>query len=262
MSSTASNYDMLKLQLGIGTAAITACCAIAALAGLNPKGWSLWTCILVSTYGGMMFATSYVEEEQYFWYWIASGWLVILYLKLYALSFQKDSRAIAKILLLSSILLSTTIPYYRILYLPILLAINRVLRRWNQTGQKHAGEPDIAKTFLSAHSILLWIAVTVTFLDMSRRLAWCSLPGVPSRVAGCASIVLCLLAFGFKVAFTITVAPELLTGIPQYLWKIFEGTPLVSQARIVLWGLAISVAYIVYQGIKPKPELSKSAKGK
>ncbi|MCJ1385910.1 major facilitator super transporter protein, partial [Xylographa soralifera] len=239
MSSTASNYDILKLQLGIVTAAVTACCAVAAVAALDPRGWSFWTCVLVLNYGGMMFASSYVEEEQYFWYWTASGWLVILYLKF--------------------ILLRAIIPYYQILYLPILLAIHRVLRRWNQTGQKHAGEPDIAKTFLPAHNILLWIAVTVTFLDMSRRLAWFGLPGAPSRVASCASIVLCLSAFGFKVAFTITDAPELLTGIPQYLWKPIEGTPLVSQARIVLWSLALSVVYNMYQSIKLKADFKTSA---
>ena len=96
MSSTASNYDILKLQLGIATAAVTACCAVGALAALNPTGWSFWTSVLVLNYGGMMFASSYVEEEQYFWYWVTSGWLVILYLRLYAVSFQEHSRAIAE----------------------------------------------------------------------------------------------------------------------------------------------------------------------
>ena len=165
-------------------------------------------------------------------------------------------------MLLSSIPLSTTFPYHRVMYVPALLTIHRILRRWNQTGQKHAGEPDIAKTFLPAHNILLWIAVTVTFLDISRRLAKFGLPGAPTRVAGCASIVLCLLAFGFKVAFTITDAPELLTGTPQYFWKAFEGTSLVSQARILLWGLAFSMAYNVYQSIKQNSDSKTSANGK
>lgn len=30
------------------------------------------------TYGIMMFASSYVEEEQHFWYWATSAWLVLL----------------------------------------------------------------------------------------------------------------------------------------------------------------------------------------
>jgi len=32
-------------------------------------------------YGIMMFASSYVEEEQQFWYWACSGWLVFLAMK-------------------------------------------------------------------------------------------------------------------------------------------------------------------------------------
>jgi hypothetical protein len=31
----------------------------------------------------MMFASSYVEEEHNFWYWIASGWFFALFLKGY-----------------------------------------------------------------------------------------------------------------------------------------------------------------------------------
>lgn len=28
-----------------------------------------------------MFASSYVEEEQHFWYWAATGWLALLAIK-------------------------------------------------------------------------------------------------------------------------------------------------------------------------------------
>ena len=37
--------------------------------------------IVVSMYGTMMFASSYVEEEHHFWYWASSGWLALLLLK-------------------------------------------------------------------------------------------------------------------------------------------------------------------------------------
>ncbi|MCJ1404457.1 major facilitator super transporter protein [Xylographa trunciseda] len=242
LSSTASSYDVSKLQLGIATAAATACCAVIALAALSPGEWSLWNCILVLSYGSMMFASSYVEEEQDFWYWISSGWLVLLYLKFF--------------------LLSTPIRYHQVLYSPILLVIHRILRRWNQTGQKHAGEPDIAKAFLPTHNVFLWIAVTATFLDMARRIAWTGLPGIPRQVAGCASIVLSMSALGFKIAFTIADTPELLSGIPQYLWKPIEGTSLVFTARIVFWGIALSAVYNAYHGIKLKPDLKSSANGK
>lgn len=37
---------------------------------------NVWFVGVTSLYGVMMFASSYVEEEQQFWYWITSGWLV------------------------------------------------------------------------------------------------------------------------------------------------------------------------------------------
>ena len=95
MSSAASNYDVLKLQLGIMMAAMAACCAVAALAVMNLGGESLWTGILMLSYGAVMFASSYVEEEQQFWYWINSGWLTILFLKLLVESCSIESKSIA-----------------------------------------------------------------------------------------------------------------------------------------------------------------------
>jgi len=34
-------------------------------------------------YGVMMFASSFIEEEHHFWYWVASGWFMLLFLKEY-----------------------------------------------------------------------------------------------------------------------------------------------------------------------------------
>lgn len=83
MSSAASNYDVQRLEIGI-------CLAIlATLAGLVTafKGLlripmtGLWILAATLAYGGMMFASSYVEEEQHFWYWASSGWLAWLFVK-------------------------------------------------------------------------------------------------------------------------------------------------------------------------------------
>jgi ethanolaminephosphotransferase len=41
-----------------------------------------WTFpIMALAYAVMMFASSFVEEEQHFWYWVASGWFMALFLK-------------------------------------------------------------------------------------------------------------------------------------------------------------------------------------
>lgn len=83
MSSTASNYDVPKLGLGLGVAALALLAAgLSAHSTITeaPKaaapilGFSL-------LYGIMMFASSYVEEEQHFWYWSTTAWFGILWLK-------------------------------------------------------------------------------------------------------------------------------------------------------------------------------------
>lgn len=83
MSSTASNYDIYRLQLGVCVAAFTTAVAFALSAPflLSAKRLGIWFGILVLAYGGMMFGSSYVEEEQHFWYWIASAWFGWLYFK-------------------------------------------------------------------------------------------------------------------------------------------------------------------------------------
>jgi ethanolamine phosphate transferase 2 subunit G len=85
MSSTASNYDIKKLFMGAGFAALA---LILATFAASPTIFaSLKVCypIIAITllYGIMMFASSYVEEEQHFWYWATTGWLALLWIRSY-----------------------------------------------------------------------------------------------------------------------------------------------------------------------------------
>jgi ethanolaminephosphotransferase len=79
MSSMASNYDMPKLFIGQGVAAAAAIASAIALVrlGAHRDGQVLPFALLTLSYGVMMYASSYVEEEQHFWYWASSIWLVI-----------------------------------------------------------------------------------------------------------------------------------------------------------------------------------------
>ena len=92
MSSTASNYDMGKLVAGQAVTLLSVFLAMYysfPIFGQSPLASTVFALITL-TYGTMMFASSYIEEEHNFWYWAASGWITILIFKKYALSNNPD----------------------------------------------------------------------------------------------------------------------------------------------------------------------------
>lgn len=72
-------------KLVTGQSAATAALSLAALAaGPTVSNAVIETSPIVGIsllYGIMMFASSYVEEEQHFWYWATTAWLMLLWLK-------------------------------------------------------------------------------------------------------------------------------------------------------------------------------------
>lgn len=80
LSSMASNYDMTRLILGQGLIIASLAASIFAVILKGSHGrWATVPVFLVTTlYGIMMFASSYVEEEQHFWYWSSTIWLAYL----------------------------------------------------------------------------------------------------------------------------------------------------------------------------------------
>ena len=83
MSGNASKYDMSKLYIGILTV-LTAFLMVAQSFGevlSESKKPAVWFVLVTFGYGVAMFASSYVEEEQQFWYWVGSAWLGWLVIK-------------------------------------------------------------------------------------------------------------------------------------------------------------------------------------
>lgn len=83
MSGMASNYNMPRLFLGQGLAIASALVGIVAVGniGVAHKGQLVPLALVAVSYGIMMFASSYVEEEQHFWYWTSTLWLAFLGLR-------------------------------------------------------------------------------------------------------------------------------------------------------------------------------------
>ena len=130
-----------------------------------------------------------------------------------------------------------------------LLLTSRIIRAWNQTGQKHAGERDIASTYLPTYRLLLWSLVFVTYATVVRRLSKSSLRGAPPSLAMSGAVMLGTVAFAFKLAFTAADAPELIAAFMQPAVKVIESTHLVTQARVVFLGIGCTWLFSILPGL-------------
>lgn len=132
------------------------------------------------------------------------------------------------------------------------LLATRLARGWNQTGQKHAGGPDIVKNFLLTDPGLLWRMVTCTYLWMYLRIlgvvTTSSSSGPASTYLAVASTtVLVALAAAFKLHFAHEDSPELVVGhVPflEQLLALLGGISLVRKAQLVFAHLAASVLFL------------------
>jgi len=230
LRGTASNYDLSAMQLGIALSALAlALCLPSFLrhvmaAGLD--GIALVGVMLM--YAVTMFATSYVEEEHEFWYWVLGGWLTLQYHK--AGRYQCDGRLSGS----SAVAIG--------------LVLSGIIRRWKQTGQKYAGDPDLLSEVITCHPWLLWILVVSTYAVFCRSLSQKAATWMEGRQAALLPVLVSISAFSFKVAFTAADAPELLqtVGILQPLVAFTSQYPLVSQGRVIFLGLGHLLACSIY----------------
>lgn len=223
MSSMASNYDMSKLVQGGASAVFALTLAIASLIMVGDARWNLLPFAAITIlYGIMMFASSYVEEEHHFWYWSASAWL--FYVTLSRATRQKRTPAITAV---------------------TALVVMRLIRGWNQTGQKFAGEPDIVKIFMTSNPQLLWCLSILTYLITAVKLRN-RLDGLPRAISVPLVTVLITTALSFKVAFCNEDSPELIVGFMKTVLSYLGEASLVGRAQAVFAMLALGSVYPVY----------------
>ena len=222
LSGAASDYDVSKLQLGVLLSTLSIACATFSMF-LLPNQLAMGICsvaLIAISYGVTMFASSYVEEEHQFWYWTTGGWLVILYskgIRWSSMTRISNSTAIGIVLLLFGI-----------------------TRRWKQTGQKYATDPDLVSDVITTKPWLLWSILIGTYAVVSSDLSNRASRWMNSRHLGLLPVLVVMSAFVFKVAFTSADAPELARNVTiiqpvlAFTWKY----PLVSIARVAFFGFA------------------------
>lgn len=133
----------------------------------------------------------------------------------------------------------------------VVLVATRLARRWNQTGQKFAGEPDIARTFFSEHRLVLWSLVGFTYLWNLQCLAARAFPRFPQIAAGAIATTLATASLTFKLAFTHEDSPELMVGIAKSMADSEVGVSLVARARIAFIAIGLALVYTLIQGFSP-----------
>ncbi|KAL4998988.1 alkaline-phosphatase-like protein [Aspergillus recurvatus] len=242
MSGAASNYDLRYLSLGICITGLAVLFSIPAtykaLSNRRHPGLFLITGVLL--YGAMMFASSYVEEEQQFWYWLFTGWTFYLHVRSFRLEQTRRSAAY-------------------LLPAAILALSHRIIRRWNQTGQKFAAEPDIARTYLPSHRSSLWLLIVVTYADVCLHLMDDFSSSIVWRLICLAVTAIC---FTFKSVFAASESPELLDETTvQNVATFLDSIPLVLYARVAMGGIALlfMLIFVKTGKLHIKPGLSHEA---
>lgn len=267
LSGTASNYDLTSMHFGIVLSALAlALCMPSFITGLQDAG-TFDAVVLVTimlAHAGTMFASSYVEEEHQFWYWALSGWFVVMCCKdsrfVFSTSTSVDTTSPSRSSSSSSSKskskskLTKPSTFLRgslgTITSTILLLI---IRRWRQTGQKHAGEADLLSELVVPHAgLILWpltfLAYAVPTRALSRRAGtWL---GSGARGMGVLPVLVSASGVLFKVAFTAADSPELITSSSfpflAPLVAFVRGYPLVNLARVVFLGLAHLLACAIY----------------
>ena len=226
LSSAATEYNTQRLFLGLIGAIALALLALAAARVRQTVSWStvLWICAIMLCQALSMFSSSFIEEEHHVWHWLSTGWAAWLYVAASRRSMNVEH-----------------------LFAVAVLCLARIERQWNQTGQKHTGDTDIGKTYLTNHPLALIGLVAFTYLGISRQFGLRGYPFEAKSLNIAMGSAIVIVAFIFKFVFTGADAPELLPKIVLETLQIEGHFTLIVLARLVFGGLGTITLFSLYR---------------
>lgn len=229
LSGTASSYNIPRMFIGMILSTIIIMLTLFSFPTLwPPTPASTFFAFASILYGVMMFASSYVEEEQQFWYWITPAWIFLLGAS--SVSQVRNTKARLQIA-------AATVA---------LLAVHRVSVRWNQTGQKHSGADDIVHSFFPKAHVTMWLLVLSAFGYNGFLLVRRAFAGIlEPEMSVLAAVAMVVPAIVFKLNFTQADAPELVQGLAEKIREWSEPFDLVSQARFAFITLGLATLVVV-----------------
>jgi ethanolamine phosphate transferase 2 subunit G len=143
----------------------------------------------------------------------------------------------------------------RLTFCSFALLATRLIRGWNQTGQKFAGNPDIVKGFMVPNPQVLWLITGVAYLWMLFQTVNDAHGLAPAGLLGATVLA----AFIFKVEFTNGDAPELVVGFARVVHDLFPGPSLLIKVRLVFVGIVASAGCSVFRSSMSAGGTSKLA---
>lgn len=131
------------------------------------------------------------------------------------------------------------------------LVLLRIAIRWNQTGNKFIGEPDIAKTYLLKNSTMLWLLVTISYLWNLSSLLY-EIRHLKSPTFEIMIIAMSTAALSLKVSLTNEDSPEIIGNWLRFIVNFNFGIPIVIRVRLLFLILSVILFFAITLRLRHK----------
>lgn len=179
-TQSATNYDSQTIFWGIGLTILVSAVVFWQIS--NVLGYkSIYFYALNLLYGIAMFGSSIVEEEYQLWWWVATFTL-------------------------------TVFCYKKKLNFVLLLVLLRLVRGWNNSGQKFVGDTTVQ--YLKENYLLNWVLILLTISAYAFSINNGGLAAINPLLSFVISFVLSITTFTFKLLFSLAngdkIPPQLI----------------------------------------------------